>query len=222
MDWIVTVYYMLGLFCVIVWLANGVGKQWHIFPSRPEMTASGGAPAARMATALVSLILLGGLIPLSETLYLPRYREHDPLETLAGNRALIESAGMKLYELEEFLQTPGADIFIGRVLYPRYYQMGRGEFQDAFHPFHTLPFPRTAFKLIGPAGEQSIILPGEIPAELAHTADALVLGCNAEKYFDALAVITLNGDQAIHIRQPEAPLQCPLPEPVCNNNSVCR
>ena len=141
---------------------------------------------------------------------------------MAYNRALIESYGLKLYELETFLQSPGADIFIGRVLYPRYYQMGHGEFQDAFYPFHTLPFPRTAFKLIGPAGEQSIILPGELPARLTHTADALVLGCNAEKNFDALVVITMNEDQAIHVRQPEAPLECPLPQPVCNNNSVCR
>lgn len=223
MDWIIPLYYLLGLFYVIVWLANGAGKQWSIFATPVLSPATGKAPASKMATALVSLLLLGGLIPLSETLYLPRFQASDgPQEILADNRALIESAGIKLHELEEFLQTPGADVFIGRVLYPRYYQMGQGEFQNAFYPFHNLPFPRTAFKLIGPAGEQSIVLPGEIPAELSHTSDALVLGCKTQNYHDALVVIVLDEEKSIHLRQPEAPLECPLPQPVCNNNSVCR
>ena len=82
-------------------------------------------------------------------------------------------------------------------------------------------FPRTAFKLIGPVGERSVVLPGGMPSYFPHTSDVLVLGCNGQNYFDALVVIVLDNNKAIYTRAPESELQCPLKQPVCNNNSVC-
>jgi hypothetical protein len=77
--------------------------------------------------------------------------------------------------------------------------------------------------MIGPAGEHSVVLPGgDVPQYLPHTSDVLVLGCNEQDYFDALVVIVLGDNDVIYTRQPESELQCPLQQPVCNNNSFCQ
>jgi len=135
---------------------------------------------------------------------------------------LLEQTGMKLHDLETFLQRPNTNILVGRALYPRYYKMNQGDFQGVFYPYHTLGFPRTAFKLIGPGGEASIVLAGNQPAEVSHTDDVVVLGCNGAEYFEALVVIVLDDNSSVYTREPEVPLQCPFQEPVCNNNSVCQ
>ena len=222
-DWILILYYLLGVFHVITWGANMLGISWNVFATDPETKRPIRQEfVSKVLGAGAVLLMLGSLLPLSETLHLPRYQGLDPQETLAENRSLIERAGMKLPELETFLQNPDAELLIGRALYPRFYKMNQGEFQGAFYPYHTLGFPRTAFRLIGPAGERSVVLPGDVPEYLPHAGDVLVLGCRGANYFDALLVIVLDGNGAVYSRQPEAPLQCPLPQPVCDNNSVCQ
>jgi hypothetical protein len=222
-DWLLILYYLLGVFHVISWGANSLGISWNIFAADPgTRTPSVREFQSRAVGALAALLMLGALLPLSEALYLPRYHASDPMEALASHRALIEQTGLKIYDLDTFLQNPDADIVIGRALYPRFYKMNQGHYQGGFYPFHALGFPRTAFKLIGPAGEHSVVLPGGIPEYLPHASDVLVLGCNGTDYFDALVVIVLDGHGAAYVREPEAPLQCPLPQPVCNNNSVCQ
>jgi hypothetical protein len=218
-DWILFFYYLLGIFHIITWCANALGKQWSIFTVASESRNPFPSKALGVLTAL---LLFGSFLPLSENLYLPRYQNIEPLQALSDNQSLLEQAGLNLYDLNTFLQSPNANIVVGRVLYPRYYRMNQGEFQGAFYPYQTLGFPRTAFKLIGPAGEHSVVLPGDVPEHLSHTSDVLVLGCNEANYFDALVVIVLDNPGAAYTRKPEAPLQCPLQQPVCNNNSVCR
>jgi hypothetical protein len=138
---------------------------------------------------------------------------------------LIEDAGLKLDVLDKFLQNKDASIFIGRALYPRYYKMNRGDAAYNFYnfsPYITMGFPRTAFKVIGPMGERSVVLPGDPPQYLPHASDVLVLGCNGEHYFDALVVIVLSDNGVIYTRQPTSELRCPLQQPVCDNNSICQ
>jgi hypothetical protein len=40
-------------------------------------------------------------------------------------------------------------------------------------------------------------------------------------YIDAAFVIILDETGIVHLRVPEAPLACPLSEPVCDNNRNC-
>jgi hypothetical protein len=222
-DWILIFYYLLGIFQVITWLGNVMEGKWDLFNRASENKPSDEKTSFSKSLGIVTILLIiGALLPLSETLYLPRYQNADPLGMLAGNRSLVEATGLKMYDLDSFLQSPNADILVGRALYPRFYKMNQGEFAGAFYPYHTLGFPRTAFKLIGPAGEYSVVLPGDIPEYLPHASDVLVLGCQQPNYFDALVVIVLDGESTAYARRPEAPLQCPLQQPVCNNNSVCQ
>lgn len=221
-DWILIFYYVLGILQIVTWCANTVGIQWHIFNATPESKTSGGAFPSNMLGAFTALLLFGSLLPLSETLHLPRYQNMDPAKALADNRALLEQANLKLNDLDTFLQNPDAKILVGRALYPRYYKANQGEFVGAFYPYQTLEFPRIAFRLIGPAGDYPVILPGDIPEYFPHTSDMLVLGCNGAHYFDALVVIVLDDRGAIYTRAPKSELQCPLSQPVCDNNSNCQ
>ncbi len=224
-DWIVPLYYLLGVFYVASWLANAARSQWNIFSKTSAADApKQDATSRSLKTAFVFAILLGfgGLIPLSENLRPPRYQNMDPLETLAANGALIEDAGLSPDDLGAFLQSPNANIFIGRVLYPRYYDMNQGETAFSFYPYTAMGFPRMAFITIGPAGERSVVLPGDVLQYPSHTSDVLVLGCKGTKYVDALVVIVLDEHGTVYTRKPASALQCPLQQPVCNNNSVCQ
>jgi hypothetical protein len=82
-------------------------------------------------------------------------------------------------------------------------------------------FPRTTFTLIGNEGEKGIVLPGEKPAYFPHAVDTLVIGCKEQLYVDALTVIILDETGAVYTRSPESPLQCPLKQPICDNNHNC-
>lgn len=223
-DWIITLYYLFGVFHVITWFVNVVGTSWTVFSTESVVPPVNRKPfAMKSLNAVMTMLVIGTLLPLSENLHLPRYQNLDPLETLVENRSLIESAGFKVYDLDTFLQNPDARILIGRVLYPRNYRMNQGEFQNAFYPYHTLGFPRVAFTLIGPAGNLGIVLPAsDVMDDIHHTSDVLVIGCKLVEYVDALVVIVLGEQNTIHVRQPASPLECPLQQPVCNNNSVCQ
>jgi hypothetical protein len=225
-DWIIILYYLLGVFWVITWAANMMGRPWKLVPAPAALygstTVTRDMYFSKAFGVLLTLFLFGAVLPLTEKLYLPRYQNIEPLKKLLDNQALVEQTGLKFQEVETFLQNPGSTILVGRALYPRFYKMNQGEYQGVFFPFHTLGFPRTAFKLIGPAGESSVVLSGNQPANISHTNDVLVLGCNGTNYFDALAVIVLDDDGVVYTRDPEVPLQCPFAEPVCNNNSVCQ
>jgi len=70
--------------------------------------------------------------------------------------------------------------------------LGQGEVTFYFYPFTVMDFPRTGFFLIGPKGQDSILLPGGVPRQLSHAADALVIGCRGQNYFDALMVVILD------------------------------
>jgi len=224
-DWIISLYYLFGVFYIITWVANTAGAKWNIFSkiSEPGIPNPNGTSQLSKTWFVFAILLgVGCLIPLSENLRQPRYQNMTPMETLEINRPRIEDAGLKFDDLSKFLQGTNASIFMGRALYPRYYKMNQGDATFAFYPYITMGFPRMAFKVIGPMGEHSVVLPGSDVPYLQHASDVLVLGCNRQDYFDALAVIVLDDRGAIYARKPESKLQCPLQQPVCNNNSVCR
>jgi hypothetical protein len=168
---------------------------------------------------LVVLFGLGGLIPLAETLHPERYANFDVAKTLSEHESQIASAGLSLPEIDSFLNNPNAEISVGRALYPRYYIEFEGEVH--FYPVVVMGFPRTTFTLIGPDGEKGIVLPGEKPDHFPHAVDTIVLGCKEEFYVDALAVIVLDDTGSVYTRNPASPLQCPLKQPVCDNNHHC-
>ena len=223
MDWILSFYFLLGVFQLITWLANNLGVKWELFSPHVQQEDSQN-PASRNSWSVILILAalfgFGSLIPLSESFQPSRYQNIDLTQTLIDHEQAVMNAGMSISDIDSFLMNPNAELLVGRILYPRYYPIDRGEI--FIYPYVTMGFPRTAFQFIGPHGERGVILPGDVPKYFPQAADALILGCREEKYLDALAVILLDDSGVIYTRSPESDLGCPLQQPVCNSNRVCR
>ncbi len=222
-DWIVTIYFLIGVFQIIMLFAGILKFKWISFPEPSQENIDGQATAknnlARTIVILVVLFGMGALIPLAERLYPERYENFDVSKALSEREAQLTRAGLNLQEINSFLKNQNAELTVGRALYPRYYVEFEGEVH--FYPVVVMGFPRTTFTLIGPDGEQGIVLPGEKTPHFPHAVDTIVLGCKEQFYVDALAVIVLDETGAVYTRSPASPLQCPLKQPICDNNHNC-
>jgi hypothetical protein len=222
-DWIITIYFLIGVFQVITLSANRLSIKWSLFDEtvEPDISKQNLVTNNLWKSVMILVVLfgIGALVPLAERLHANRYQNFDISKALREHETQISNAGLNLQEINTFLQNPNAEVSIGRTLYPRYYIENEGEVH--FYPVVVMGFPRTTFTLIGPKGEQGIILPGDKPRYFPHGVDTIVLGCKEQFYVDALAVIILDEKGAIYTRSPESNLQCPLKQPVCDNNHHC-
>ncbi|HSJ88506.1 MAG TPA: hypothetical protein VK909_14945 [Anaerolineales bacterium] len=223
MDWILSLYYVIGILFLFTEIA--VATNMRFAPLFDPGSSNSSTPSRRSGwattiTILLVLFVVGSLVPLSEKLHPPRYANFNVSEALQRSEQQVASAGLAMGKIDSFLKNPGAQILVGRTLYPRSYKLGQGEFY--FSPYTVMDFPRTAFVLIGPNGADGVVVPGGFPKYFPHAADALVIGCKEATYTDALAVILLDGTGTVYLRSPMSELTCPLRQPVCTNNAACR
>jgi hypothetical protein len=220
MDWIVIVYFLIGIVQLVIWVAGTLDVQWESAERDSADIRTPSKELSKAVFALVTLLALGSFLPLSEHLHSQKFQNLDVQKELAENQAALETAGLNIASINSFLQNETAAILPGRALFPRYYGIDEGH--TYFYPNLPLPFPRLTFNLIGPEGQQGVVLPGNIPAHFPHASNIIVIGCREQDHLDALAVILLDETGAVYARSPESGLTCPLRQPVCNNNSVCR
>ncbi len=220
-DWIITLYFLLGVFGIIASFGNTLGAKWNLFSDSFEQEPSENKPHqkfwVKIVVILVILFGLGTLVPLSENLHPKAYETVDPAKILTEHEPAITKAGMDIRSIESFLKNQDARLLIGRALYPRYYEENKGEIH--FYPMIAMPFPRTTFILIGAFGEQGVILPGGIPQYFPHDSEVIAIGCKNENYLDALVVIVLGDHDQLYTRSPASDLQCPLKQPVCSKGT---
>ena len=127
-------------------------------------------------------------------------------------------------EIQALVLNQPPDTFIfGLNLFPRYYPIGKGEYTAQRTAYSREDYSRVGFSFIGPFGTGQAVLPlSQPPAYFPHAEDIIVLGCqrNSNPHainnsLDALMVI-FPGEKENHVytRDPMAPLECPLLEPV--------
>jgi hypothetical protein len=225
-DWIVICYFGVGLAEVLQLGSTLVRRESAALAiSAPIPAALGPLLSWPRAFGVVAqLALIGALVPLAGALYPLRYPPTDAAALLKRIEPYLTDLGQSTSKVDAFLQQPGAVLLYGRALYPRFYPQGGGE-PTLNVPFATRDYPRTVFILIGPHGYVYALLPGEAPKVLPNATDAIVLGCTFRQAgFDMLsAVAVVLPEQRLSIaRSPAAPLTCPLPEPVCDNNTNCQ
>jgi hypothetical protein len=217
-DWIVCVYFLLGILQIAFWLLRRVEALPHglfqniVKNTAPPMPLFSGTPVA-----LVGVLLFGALVPFSEMPFPQRYQVRSPQEILAvlDERGLLEQGDLDRAALSAFLSDPRAVAIEGRALYPRYYLAGDGE-RKRNYPYLQLEYPRQAFLTIGPYGaspENVVVSGGRIRADL-HAYDVVVIGCREDQFLDALVVFVLSEWGHVHFRSPLTDWTCPLPEPV--------
>jgi len=227
-DWVVVVYYLLGLFTLAEF-----GMSLFVLVETPpqiESAVSNGkvSPWRGAAAVLLVSFSLGALIPLSQKLNPPPYPPSSPTALVdlfiqsAGDQAQVSAT-----ELQAFLANPKAVILRGRGFYPRQFDQGEGLDISVYRFYRSLAYPRTLLTLLGVDRlETVVILPRTDAAKIANASEVLVLGCltdryETERFIRAWAVLRLEDGQLFE-RLPAAPLACPLPDPVCDDNNFCK
>ena len=190
-DWVPLLFYCLGLGQLTLW-------GWdHLFGTRLAGSSQASPHKERIPSwhkqglpALATVLLASGLLlPLAEEAIPARYSNFDAEATWRGSQ-MAEQTGL---DLTAFLQQPGAGLFWGRGLYPRFYAAGTGEPGGGGTAFNILPFSRLAFWVVGIENNQ-VALPLAVSPAFPNAVDVLVLGCAEENYFKAAAVVFPEGE----------------------------
>lgn len=216
MDWIVLFYYAWGVMLVAqavrarfvpappsVPEAEGTEQRGMIFPFRAVLT--------RAIPAFILMFGLSALLVLWSSNIPPRYAD-DSKEALFEEfvaSGFAERTGYDTETLQTFLQNEQAGIWTGRALYPRYYLAGQGV-KILWTAFAERPYPRLVFSLVGPAGDEFVILPGSLPKVFPNSADVIVLGCKTEDSIIAVAVVVKTPTSRVYAVPTSLKLQCPL------------
>ncbi len=222
-DWVVVVYYLLGLMTTAQLAMSFFGKVNEPADSQSEPSGKSRPFLVRALSVLLVSTALGALIPLAQAINPVRFPKATVAELADDfNARAGQNLGLSAQSLQEFLSTKDAIILRGRSLYPRQFNKDEGLDISIYDFYHSLPYPRTLFTTIGQQGEKVVILARTDPAPIANTADVMVLGCASDGYVQAWAVILLDDNSVLQRLPSGAPLACPLPDPVCDDNKNCR
>ncbi|MCZ2126222.1 MAG: glycosyltransferase family 39 protein [Anaerolineales bacterium] len=225
-DWLVCVFYAAGALQLSAWFLKRQNARTESATADSPNSAETFFEKinfAKLIPTLIIILLIGAFIPATDWAAKPRYEKRSADEILADleSRQLIEASGYTREALAEFLAQPNAMFREGRALYPRYYPAGGGE-QDRSAYYRYLDYQRLAFTLISPYPEGAlgtgVVIPMPRPSLSLQARDVIVFGCWNTTYYapflDAAAVfVTTENGGDVFIRNPEAPLRCPFPEP---------
>ena len=221
-DWAILIYYILGLVGILELISSVYIPVTAPVENNP-VTKTGFTPwwIGSLRVVLFSLSI-GSVIPFAQQINPQSYQNQSPANqadmfvSLAG-----KSLGLTKDDIQGFMAKENAVILTGRSLYPRQFNKDEGLDASVYNFYHTMPFPRTLFTVIGPQGENVIILPRTEPAQIPNSTDVIVLGCQADGFVVAWAVVRMD-DHSIFERMPaNAKLDCPLPDPICDNIKSC-
>jgi hypothetical protein len=224
-DWAIPLYFALGWvqgIRLIFPRSDGESRQGAV--TQPEPAKS--HDWARTALLGGGIFLVVGLaLPISERL-IPADYPQETLEQVSGRlneEGVLDTLGIGPAEMEQFLNQKGAILLAGEAIYPRFYPIDEGE-PDQYSYLRPMKFPRLTFTLIGEQGGFVLLPLEKSPVSFPNGRNVVVLGCQGE-YVDAAAVV-LTDDQSgktwVYRRTPGAALECPLRQPVCDDNRVCR
>jgi len=221
-DWVIVIYYVLGLVTALELALSFFFQSEN--SEKPIQTVSNSV--SPWPSALVVLLIsasLGALIPLSQIINPLHFQQQTKTELAQQFSALTaKNSGISDQNLNTFLNSENAVILKGRSLYPRQFNKDEGLDISIYPFYHSQPYPRTLFTLIGQNGEKVIMLPRTNPAKIPNSTDMLVIGCSTDGFIQAWAVLNL-ADNNLFTRLPASPLPntCPLPDPICDNNKNC-
>jgi hypothetical protein len=239
-DWVVFFYFALGLVQLCLWGLAWLGMAPDSYPAwfAPVSDAIR-LPLKTGLLMLLPFILFVAALPVLEGAIPQRYPDLSSgqvVEKLEEDEKLkrqLQQVGISAQDLKRFLKRKRAVALSGRALYPRFYNDTQGEHSASRDVFTAKPYPRLAFWIIGPyqtrftnvPGIEQALLPlSASPDYFPNASDVVVIGCRHTnpRYIDAALVVVLGQQPKVYLRQPSAPLTCPLPEPVCDNNQVCQ
>jgi hypothetical protein len=224
MDWIVLLYFLLGLFQIIFWGMALFGFKYEMAQNGMNNTSWTWEPLKKAPWIILVFLFIGASVPFSEQFFPRRYpaQTQTQLLTLLEQQGYLQKMGFDKAALNAISdQSPAFIVINGRALYPRSFWENEGIPKNRY-PYGVMGFPRLAFTMIGPKGANSVILPQDEILYFPDASDVIVLGCQEGAYIDALAIVVIKDQTVVYARKPISPLQCPLQQPVCDENHVCQ
>jgi hypothetical protein len=123
------------------------------------------------------------------------------LEQELQSAGSVDAARSSLQKALDLLDQPGDEVFVGRALYPRYYEAGEGEPETAKRGYAPEPRARLVFSLVGPTAG-TVVFYASTPVEyFPHAADVWLVGEGAEGWLTPrLILVESRGKTAVYTR----------------------
>ncbi len=224
-DWVGIVYFSLGIAQLVAWISLWwSGKNFETEAPQYAEASNPRFPVVKAALLLALFVLIGSAPVLLDRLIPVRYQPLDKTTVAAvlEGKGLTDSLSINKADLVKFLQSSDAVVYNGLGLYPRYYEMNKGE-PDQFSEARGLPYPRLVLTVIGSDFRTSGILPLiHSPASLPNGSDVIAMGCKGELNDDWFALVVEGPQKQVILRSPAADWVCPAKPPVCDDNRECR
>ena len=201
-DWVILVYYSIGL----AYLPSRV----RLVPDEnvPVEAVIGKSSKLQRSFAgpivLFLLLLAGASVPIAERL-IPA-RDFSYLSDIARERLSFENV-VSSSEIDAFLQQENAVFYSGMALYPRHITSNSRVYL-AYTPPREFKFLH--FWLINDSDNQIIFPAGTSPEVFLHTSKVSILGCKADNYIMAWAVVLHSAPEQVFIQDASLELKCPM------------
>jgi len=238
-DWVIYFYYAIGSIEIIRFCISAIGFHVNIFFENlvvhdPD-EGNGKLNWGRAGLAILPFFLTVAMLPVIEFASPGEKPPEttDSLLTQLDEISFFEKSGLLRQDVEQFLENQDALLISGHGFYPRYYSFEEGEpiLPGQITPYTPREFPRLVFTLLLPNGDRPVLLPIDKPRlHFPDAAEVIIGGCQVGtnivlasylNYIDAAFVVILDEPITVYVRVPEAPLACPLREPICDNNHNC-
>ena len=142
-------------------------------------------PLKKAPWIILIFLFIGTSLPFSEQFFPRRYPAQTQTELLAllEQEGYLQEMGFDRAVLNALSdQSPAFRVINGRALYPRYFWENEGIPKNRY-PYSVMEFPRIAFTMIGPDGENSVILPQDEVLYFPNASDVIVLGCQERRLY---------------------------------------
>lgn len=212
-DWVGYFYFCLGFAELMVWVyaASGLSLRPREKNTR-ELPPQGVVSPGWITASAASILLAGLLLPMAEWIIPQRYDDRAVQMALAAAEESPErEAGIGT--IQEFMSQPQAVRMVGRALYPRWYKPGGGEPGSGWAAYKAQPQAHLGFMMVGPSGEQQMILDiPQSPETFPHAADVIIYGCQRTDFIDVRLVVGYNKPDLFSYSSGNLTRQCdPLP-----------
>ena len=225
-DWIVGLYFAIGVLQVTIWLIRRLGIMRPML-SEGEGTGYPGVlkkdvPQSLFKPAL-GLLMAGAILLLPDYVF-PQVFEPMTVQQIRNQISLYypdQLSEADLAYIDNLLLDKQGAVYIGKIMYPRYSARNASGELFFLGSQPSVEYPLLVFSLIGPRGSSSVLLAGPLLEDLPNYADAIVAGCDQHGRLEAAIVIQTSPTLNVYTRSPLPAPECPLTEPVCDNNGNC-
>jgi hypothetical protein len=190
-DWVPYFYFGLGAVELLAGLAVYFGADATRFETPPEpVPAIQPTRPARVILAACVFLLVGALPWIAEV-GSPNKLLNFCVESTLGCRTAGQVTSSQ--ETQAFFAQPGVVAAFGRVLYPRYFSRNDGLASTNPSPAYApRDFPRTGFYFLVPGKMELAVLPMKGAHPFPNVADALLIGCQRDKYVEVKMIVFLD------------------------------